>query len=379
MIEIIGTAHISKESIEEVRQKIRELKPDVVAVELDEARLKGMLNQREIPVVELIRSKNAMVLLINIILSFIQRKMGSKVGVEPGAEMLAAIEEAKRLNSQIALIDREIRITLKRLLSQLSLREKLTIFKEILISLVSEEEGDLEEEIENVKKSETLEEIMEEVRKISPSAYKVIVQERDAYMAAKLLELSREYDRIVAVVGAGHKNGIEHYLSNPEEIPPLEELTKVPEKKISITKVVKFAIPLAIILLFIIAFFKGISIKGSIYLWLLNHMLPTFLAVLIARGSIYSAIAGMLASPLTSLNPLLAAGWFAGYVEAKVKKVTVGEVSEMFRASTMGELYANRAFKVLLVTALANLGSMLGTFISLPTIILPLYEKIFAG
>jgi len=108
-------------------------------------------------------------------------------------------------------------------------------------------------------------------------------------------------------------------------------------------------------------------------------MLPTFLAVLIARGSIYSAIAGMLASPLTSLNPLLAAGWFAGYVEAKVKRVTVGEVSEMFRASTMRELYANRAFKVLLVTALANLGSMLGTFISLPTIILPLYEKIFAG
>lgn len=378
MIEIIGTAHISRESIEEVRQKIRELKPEVVAVELDRARLDGMLNQRNIPVVELIKSKNAFVLLINIILSFLQRKMGSKVGVEPGAEMLAAIEEARKLNSQVALIDRDIKITLKRLLSQLSIKEKLLIFKEIIISLTAEDEN-LEEEVEKMKKGETLEEIMKEVKKLSPAAYRVIVQERDAYMAAKLLELSRKYERIVAVVGAGHKRGIEHYLSNPEEIPPLEELTRVAEKRISLTKVVKFAIPLAIVLLFIIAIAKGISIKGSIYLWLLNHMLPTFIAVLIARGSIYSAIAGMLASPLTSLNPLLAAGWFAGYVEAKIKKVTVGEVSEMFRASTISELYGNRAFRVLLVAALANLGSMLGTFISLPTIIFPLYKKIFAG
>lgn len=375
MIHIIGTAHISRESVEEVKEKIQEIEPDVVAVELDEARLDGLLNQRDIPVVELIKDKNAFLVMFNILLGFIQRRMGEQVGVNPGAEMLAAIDSAKKLGIPTALIDRDIRVTLKRLLSKMGIFEKLRLIKEILFSFtVSGDE--LEREIEDVKKEENLDSVLGELEKLSPSIHSVIVKERDAYMAYKLIELEKLYGNVVAVVGAGHKKGINHYLKYPEELPEIDELVKLKKKRFSLSKFLKYSIPAAILLIFLFAFIRGVPIEGSIFLWLLIHMIPTFIAVLLAGGSIYSALVGMAASPLTSLNPLLAAGWFAGYTEARVRNVTVSDVSNMFKITTFRELYRNRAFKVLLVAAAANLASMLGTFISFPTVILPLFKGI---
>ncbi len=375
MIHIIGTAHISKESVEEVKEKIQEIKPEVVAVELDDARLKGLMNQREIPVVELIKDKNAFLVMFNVLLSFIQRRMGEEVGVNPGAEMLAALETARKLEIPYALIDRDIRITFGRLLAKMGFFEKLRLIKEILLSFMIGGE-ELKEEVEEVKKEENLASILEELEKLSPAVHRVVVKERDAYMAHKILELEKLYGNVVAVVGAGHKKGIEYFIKHPEELPDMKTLMEVQKKKFSFAKVLKFFIPAAIILIFLFAFLKGVPIEGSIYLWLINHMVPTFVAVLLARGSIYSAFVGMAASPLTSLNPMLAAGWFAGYTEAKVRKVTVGDVGEMFKITSFRDLYRNKAFRVLLVTAFANLGSMVGTFISFPTIILPLYKSI---
>jgi|Deesub1362B_J571_1020462.scaffolds.fasta_scaffold02768_5 pheromone shutdown-related protein TraB len=374
MITIIGTAHISQESVEEVRKLVSELKPAVVAVELDEFRLRGMVEQRDIPIVDLIKSNNATVALLNILLSFLQRRLGAEVGVKPGKEMLTAIETAKQVGAEVALIDRDIRITLRRALAEMSLREKLSIAKELFLSMfISGEE--IKKEIGEVKKEENLESIIESLKEVSPNIYRVLVKERDAYMATKLLELEKRYGNVVAVVGAGHKPGIEHYLRHTEEIPDMKTLTHVPKRVLTIANLLKFGLPTLVISLFALAIYKGVPIQGSIYLWLLNHMVPTFIAVILARGSIASAIVGALASPLTSLNPLVAAGWFAGFVEAKVRRVTVGDVSAMFKTTGVKELLGNKAFRVLLVTALANLGSMLGTFISFPTIILPLYEN----
>jgi len=375
MIHIIGTAHISQASIEEVRERIKELRPEVVAVELDEARLQGLLNQREIPVVELIRNKNAFMVMFNVLLSFIQRRMGEKVGVNPGEEMLAALESAREMEVQTALIDRDIGVTLGRLMSEMGIREKLRLIKEMVLSFAVGGE-ELESEVEEVKKEENLATVMEELQYISPTVYRVVVRERDAYMATRLRELEEKYGEVVAVIGAGHKKGIESYLAGEEEPPAMETLTRVPKKRVTLTRVLKYAVPLLVISIFLFAFLQGVPIEGSILLWLLNHMAPTFLGVMIAGGSIYSAVVGTLASPFTSLNPMLAAGWFAGYTEARVKKVTVGEVGEMFKQASFKELYRNRAFKVVLVTALANLGSIFGTFVSFPTIILPLYRSI---
>ncbi|MDI6654638.1 MAG: TraB/GumN family protein [Candidatus Hydrothermarchaeota archaeon] len=375
MITVIGTAHISQESVNEVREKILELKPDLVAVELCESRYKGLLEQKDVPIFELIKSKNSFVLIAGIMLSFLQRRLGEEVGVKPGKEMLIAIDTAKELNAQVALIDRDIRITLNRALGKMGFFEKLKVVKEMLTTFALSKE-ELEKEMQEMKKEGQISGILENFKGISPNIFEVLVKERDAFMAHTLLKLQKNFKNIVAVVGAGHKNGIEKYLSDPEKIPDVNAMLEVPEKRFSIAKLLKFGVPALVVAMFVLAFYKGISLRNPAGLWVLNHAVPTFIAVMLAGGSILSAAVGMAASPLTSLNPMLAAGWFAGLAEMKVRKITVEDVSEMFKITGCMELYRNKAFKVLLVTALANLGSMLGTFISFPTIIFPLIKSI---
>lgn len=376
MITIIGTAHISQESVEEVRKRIEDLKPDLVAVELCQARYKALVNEIDVPLFNVIRGRDSTLVLGNILLSFLQRRLGKETGVKPGKEMLTALETARNLEAGIALIDRNIDITMKRALSRMGIVEKLKILKEMFTTFTLSGE-DIEDEIKELKKEETLEKVLENFKSISPNIYEIFVKERDAFMAHELLELSKDHENIVAVVGAGHKTGIEHYLKNPKEIPDIEALLKIPKKRFSITKTLRYAVPALIIGVFILAFYKGVPLDKPLGLWILYNAVPTFLAVLIVGGSIFSALVGMVASPLTSLNPLLAAGWFAGATEIKVKNVTVGDVGKMFKITGYKELFRNKAFKVLLVTVAANIGSSLGTFISIPKVILPLVRSIF--
>jgi|Deesub1362A_J573_1020465.scaffolds.fasta_scaffold00094_79 pheromone shutdown-related protein TraB len=375
MITIIPTAHISKESVEEVRDKILELKPDVVAVELCPVRYKGLTEGREIPIIDLIKSKKSSFVIANILLSFLQRRLGEEVGVKPGKEMLIAIDTAKELGVEYALIDRDIKITLNRAFSKMTLLEKLRAIKE-MIYVFSLSATDVEKEIENVKKEENLEEILNVFKKISPNLFETLVTERDAYMASKLLELQAKYENILVVVGAGHKRGIEDYLSNPNKIPPTSKLVEIPKKRVSIGKSLKYGVPAFVMSIFILALYHGISLEQPIMSWILLHSIPTFLMVLLVGGSFISAIVGMLAAPFTSLNPMLAAGWFAGLAEIKVKKVTVRDVSDIFKTTSFRELLRNKAFKVLLVTAFANLGSSLGTLVSFQKIMLPLIKNL---
>ncbi|NOZ82270.1 MAG: TraB/GumN family protein [Euryarchaeota archaeon] len=378
MITIIGTAHISEESVEEVRQRIQELKPAVVAVELDERRLRGLQSQEHPPIVELLKRENPGVLLFSILMMSLQTKLGREVGVQPGSEMLAAIEAARQVGAQVALIDRDLRVTLRRAFARLSLREKLSLLRE-LMELGGVSKDEIEKEMRELKNEEHLSDVLSALAEMSPALYEVLVRERDAYMAARLLELERQHGNVVAVVGAGHRKGIQEYLENPERIPDMRELISVPSRRFSFLRLLKFAIPAAVVALFALALYRGVPVGDSVLLWLANHMVPTFIAVLLARGTMLSAVAGALASPLTSLNPMLAAGWFAGYVEASRRRVTVKDVAEMFSASAFSELMRNSAFRVVLVTALGNLGSALGTFISLPTVLMPLYARLMGA
>ncbi len=372
MVEIIGTAHISRQSVEEVRKGILERRPEVVAVELCEARYRALLEQRDIPILDLVRGKDSLAVIANVLLSFLQRRLGEEVGAKPGSEMLSAIDAAREVGSRVALVDRDIRITMKRALAMMGLIEKIRVIKEMATTFTLTGE-DIEGEIEDMKKEDNVAGILEKFKVASPTLYRVLVEERNAYMARMILELGT--DNVVVVVGAGHKKGIEEFLREPEKIPDLNGLMEVP-KGIGFWRIVKYGVPVGVLGMFLLAFLRGISMKGPALLWVMNHSVPTFLGVMLAGGSVFSAAVGMVASPLTSLNPLLAAGWFAGLAEMKVRRVTVGDVSQMFKATGMRELYRNNAFKVLLVTALANLGSMLGTFVSFPTIIFPLYRSI---
>ena len=139
----------------------------------------------------------------------------------------------------------------------------------------------------------------------------------------------------------------------------------------------KYGVPASIIASFALAFLGGVDIEGSLVLWVIYHAVPTGIGVALAGGHPLSIAVGMIASPLTSLSPLLAAGWFAGLAEAKVRKTTVGDVSEMLKISGYKALYGNSAFKVLLVAALANIGSSIGTFTFIPKVLVPMLKGVF--
>lgn len=379
-LKIIGTAHVSNKSIEEVKEAILETKPDVVAVELDlnrynnlKAEESGEKENKEFNIREIIKSDQLTIFLVSGFLSYMQKKIGDEVGVKPGAEMIAAVEAAEEVGAKVALIDRNIQITLKRALNQMSIWEKLKFVYGLLGSFFSDDE-EAKEDIEKIKEGDTLAEVMEYFQEMSPKAYNVLVNERDAYMARMLLDIPDE--NVVAVVGAGHQKGIKEYMDNPEKIPPMTELLKIEKSRVSLGKVLLFSIPAIFVIIFVMAFINGINIKTG----LLEFVLLTggfgFIGSLLAGSKIYSAITAFIVSPVTVIHPLLASGWFAGIVEAKLRKVSVEDLAELPKCEGFRDLWKNKLFRVLLVVVGANLGTTIGTLIAIPNVLLPLINKI---
>jgi len=379
-LKIIGTAHVSNKSIEEVKEAILETKPDVVAVELDlnrynnlKAEESGEKENKEFNIREIIKSDQLTIFLVSGFLSYMQKKIGDEVGVKPGAEMMAAVEAAEEVGAQVALIDRNIQITLKRALNQMSIWEKLKFVYGLLGSLFSDDE-EAKEDIEKIKEGDTLAEVMEYFQEMSPKAYNVLVNERDAYMARMLLDIPDE--NVVAVVGAGHQKGIKEYMDSPEKIPPITELLKIEKSRLPLGKVLLFSIPAVFVVIFVLAFINGINIKTG----LLEFVLLTggfgFIGSLLAGSKIYSAITAFIVSPVTVIHPLLASGWFAGIVEAKLRKVSVEDLAELPKCEGFRDLWKNKLFRVLLVVIGANLGTTIGTLIAIPNVLIPLINKI---
>ncbi|HTX60847.1 MAG TPA: TraB/GumN family protein [Methanobacterium sp.] len=378
-LKIIGTAHVSQKSIEEVKETIREMKPDVVAVELDLNRYQNLKNEasgqqteKEFNIREIIKSDQLTMFLVSGFLSYMQKKIGEDVGVKPGSEMMAAVEAAEEVGAKVALIDRDIQLTLKRALNQMSFWEKAKFAYGLLASLFTSDE-DLED-IEKIKEGDTLAEVMEYFQDMSPKAYHVLVDERDAYMARMLLDIPE--GQVVAVVGAGHKNGIKEYMDHPDKIPPISELVRIEKSRISITKVLVFAIPAVFVVIFLLAFINGVNINSSI----LNFVLLTgglgCVGSLVAGSKVYSALTALLVAPVTAIHPLLAAGWFAGIVEAKLRKVSVEDMAELPKCDGFRDLWKNKLFRVLLVVVGANIGTSIGTFIAIPNVLWPLVSKL---
>ncbi len=360
-IVLIGTAHVSKKSIEDVKRVIEEVKPQAVAVELCYRRFLALTQGKpqEISVVDVIKRGEVVLILFQMLLSYFQRKIGEKYGVKPGAEMLAAIEKAREIGADVLLIDRDIAITFKRFWNSLSFFEKVKLVFHMLKGLFGEEEVDVDEML----KEDILERFVREFRDIAPSAARVLIDERDAYMAARLIEASQRYEKIVAVVGAGHKKGIEQYLKNPELLPDLRELESVKERRFNILKIVSFVIFAFVILTFVAVLATMNSemiLKAFLYWFLINGVLSA-IGALIAGAHPLSALAAFLSAWLTSLNPMIAAGWVSGIVEAKIRKPTSQDLEDLAKAESLRELMRNRIFRILLVAALTNVGSMIGT------------------
>ena len=374
---LIGTAHISEESVLEVRNAIETYKPDIVAVELCQRRYDSITKKdkwENTPVTALIKSNNAYFMLAQTFLSSIQRKLGEEYGVEPGSEMIAAMQEAEKYHLTVALVDRDITVTLKRAWKMMGIREKFRVVWEFLKAMIGYDEEELEElDLKELMKQDVLSQMMEEFSKIAPSAAKVLISERDQYIAQKIYEESKK-GKVVAVVGAGHINGIKKHLENQQLNANLQELEQIPKKRFNLVKVVEIAIPVIFFgVIGWIIYSTGMNpwnkIKDIFLIWFLVHGILSGVGVAIARGHPLSILTAFVAAPFTSLEPFFAPGWFAGLVEAKLRKPLVKDFQELSKIESVRGFLRNKVIRLLMVVALGNLGSIIGTIIALPWIL----------
>ena len=361
-LRLLGTAHIATSSVEAVRQQISEYQPDIVAVELCQSRHDTLVSDRRLDkegLLKVMKEGKAPMVLLQSMLSAEQRKLGINEGQQPGAELLAAVEAANEVGCQVALVDRDIQTTLRRAWKRMKLREKWRL----LMSLLEDEDEDEDLDVnELLQDSDLLSSMMEELKGFSPGAGEVLIDERDAYIASKLNGLDGE-KRILAVLGAGHLNGVAKKLSGTPDSIDSSRLEELPTPSV-VRRFLPWALPLIMIavLAAVVSTSRDIDWLTFFTVWTAANAVFAALACLIARGHPLAILTAALASPITSLNPALAAGWFAGYVQLKLAEPTAEDLQQFLKLDDLSSFWSNPAGKVLLVTALTNLGSMLGAW-----------------
>ncbi len=362
---LVGTAHVSRQSVDLVRRVIEEQRPDTVCVELCQSRYQAMRRQdnwQNTDIVKVIREKKTYVLLSNLILAAFQRRIAAKLDIKPGQEMLQAIESAEAVGAGIHLADRDIRTTLSRTLRSLSLWQKTKLFFQLLLSI--SEADDIEaEQIEKLKQEDVLNAVLSEIGQDLPSVRKTLIDERDLYMTEKIR--SAPGRKIVAVVGAGHLQGILRHWHEPIDTAPLET---IPPKN-PWTGVAKWIIPLCILGLLVYGFAAGGTEAGQNMLvwWVAANGILAGIGALAALAHPLTILSSVLAAPLTSLNPMIAAGWVSGLVEAFSRKPQVRDFETLhYDIQSFRGFWKNKVTRILLVVVFTNLGSSLGTFVALP-------------
>ncbi len=358
-ITIIGTAHVSQRSADEVKEIINEIQPDCVCIELDQERYDNLQNPKswqELDLIKIIKNKKVASFMVNIILSSYQKRIAKKMEVNAGSEMIQGIQCAKEINAHIELVDRNIQTTFSRIFRKHSLWQKCKLVSSLILSAFDDEDVS-EEDIENLKQSEMLEVALKEVQKEFPVVAQVLITERDMCLAYNIAHAKG--NNVVAIVGAAHVPGIKKYINQEIDI---NELNQVPEKSV-ISKLSGWIIPAIIVGLILYGFTKSSSVGiNQIVAWALWSGSLAALGTLVAGGHILSILTAFVAAPFTTINPFLAAGWFAGLVEATLKKPRVKDFETLSDdVMTLKGFYTNRVTHVLLVVLSANLFCSIGT------------------
>ena len=450
-VELVGTAHISPESVSEVEETIERRRPDVVAVELDEGRYRQMKGEspEDLEASDLLHGNTVFQFLAYWMLSYVQTRMGERFDIKPGADMMAAVDTAEEYGLGVALVDRDIQTTIQRFWRRLSTREKLTMFGGLLAGMVGtvgaglmigfslglfvafgaelvagpylltpgvadaipllggtlltvldgalvaggitlliglpiaaalayalDSDSDYEEfDIEELTDTDVVTAMMEEFRQFSPGGAEALIDERDAFIAHRLVALRNAGYDVVAVVGAGHRAGIQGYLDNPETLPPMESITgTLKQKRFSLYKVFGYLFTLGFAV-----FFALLLLGGAKEGWVLQLFVAWFLVNGIAAAGLAklagahwpSALVGGGIAWLTSVNPLLAPGWFAGYVELRYIDVNIGDISTLNEImgdeeASIPELYSRMTdvplFRLIAIVAMTNIGSMIASY-----------------
>ncbi|MDR0495471.1 MAG: TraB/GumN family protein [Treponema sp.] len=373
---LIGTAHVSRESIDEVAAAIRDEKPGMVCVELDEGRYASITKQdnwERLNVSKVLREGKGFLLIANLALASFQRRLGNELGVKPGEEMIAALNTAKEMGAPYSLCDREVQLTLRRAWACCSLWSKCKLLATLLTSVFVTEKYSAEE-IENFKNSNEIDDMMAELANYLPAVKETLIDERDQYLAAKIwASASQAGGVILAIVGAGHLKGIQAHLekfAGGEPLPDLTRLESVPPKGL-LSGLVKWIIPALIAGLITVGFLRAdfsVFVKMLRY-WILWNGSLAALGCIIALGHPLAVLISFAGAPFTSINPFIGVGILSGLVQATVRKPRVCDAENFSDdiASLKG-IYHNRISKALLVFFLSSIGSSIGTFVSIPAI-----------
>jgi len=370
---LIGTAHVSQDSIDEVRSAIIEEKPDMVCVELDQGRYDAMISNvwEKLDMAKVFKDGKGFLLIANLVLAGFQRRLGNELGVKPGQEMKVALETAKELGIPHALCDREVQITLRRAWASCGLWNKSKLLASLLTSAFTTEKLN-KDEIENLKQSSELDKMMEELASYLPTVKETLIDERDQFLAAKIW--AAEGKRSLAVVGAGHMEGIKNYLDKiaaGQADTDVEPLNKIPPPGI-FSRISPWIIPSIIVFMVAYGFYylgAASSLHMVIQLLIWRGGLAA-LGALIALGHPLSIIVSFLGAPLTIVNPFIGIGILSGLVEVSLRKPRVEDAEAINDdIGSLKGLYRNRITRGLLVFFLSSIGAIVGNFVAIPAIL----------
>jgi pheromone shutdown-related protein TraB len=368
---LLGTAHVSRASVAAVSELAASGRFDIVAAELCAARMEALTRKdkwRDLDLYRIFRERKAGLVMANLALSGYQRRIAEQFGIEPGAELKAAAMAAEKHGLPLQLIDRDLATTLKRSYRAVPWYKRLYLTTGLLLSSVSSEEID-EEAIERLKEGDILESTFTEFAEQSPELYTALIDERDRFMAARLREENREHagKKVLVVVGAGHLDGLARYLADGAEDPhaEVETLSQMPPRALW-PQLIPWAILVLVATGFAIGFSRSPELGWSLVLtWVVINGGLAALGALAARAHPLTVLSAMVAAPITSLNPTIAAGMVTGLMESWLRKPRVADLERLHAdAMTLKGWYANPATRILLVFLFSNLGSAIGTWVA---------------
>jgi len=362
---LVGTAHVSRESTDLVRRVIEQERPDRVCVELDEQRYQALENEsrwESLDLKQLIRTRQLPVLLANLLLASYQRRLGLKLGVKPGTELLEAVKTARERGIAVSLCDRSIRATLLRAWRSMSLWKKNQLVAAFLVAMLGKEELS-EEDLRRIRRRDVLSEMMGELAGLFPQLTRVLIDERDAYLAQKIRD--SEGDRIVAVIGAGHLEGIREALADETRAVDLDALETIPPPS-SAWKWVGGVVPALVVLgLGLVAWKNGAAMAAdTVVSWILATSIPSGIGALLALAHPLTVVAAIVAAPITTLIPVIGAGYVTAFVQAWMCPPRVRDLEHVAEhASLLRCWWSNRFLRIVLAFVLPTLGAAIGTWI----------------
>ena len=363
---LIGTAHVSADSVKLVEEIISKVKPDTICVELDEKRYHSITDTdsyKNINIFQIIKEKQLFFFIGQFIVASYQKKISEKTGSRPGLEFKKAIELSKETGARLVLADRNIGATLKRAF-------RLTPFKHkmLLLSSLFSSEDDGEFDIEKMKEHDAIENIVSSFAKELPVTKKILIDERDEYLASEIHENMGK--TTVAVVGAGHVPGILKQIQNPAGPERRENLNVIPKPSL-VGKLLPWLIPAVFISLITLGFIIGNkdAAKDAIVYWIMVNGILAALGCVIAAAHPLTVLAGFIAAPITSLNPAIGVGFVTAIVQAFLVKPRVMDLEEIQNQSlSLKKWWSNRLTRVFLVFLCSSIGSSIGTFVALPAL-----------